>query len=147
PWSSAQAWRTLLAQTPAQRIGVDVEDIADALEGEDHGAVFRLQPCTRLIEQAPCFRIARVAIPAIAVDGVPEHRQHEAALALERLAPGERRTEAVDDEDVGFEHFGILALRRRGRSRCVSPLSAARRWKAERTRSAATTRGWVPGPL
>jgi len=37
--------------------------------------------------------------PAIAVDGVPEHRQHEPALPLERRAPRERRTE----EDVRLE--------------------------------------------
>jgi len=53
------------------------------------------------MKQAPSFRVARPATPVIAVDGVPEHRQHEPALPLERPAPKELRT--VGDEDVGLE--------------------------------------------
>ena len=53
-----------------------------------------------LIEHEPRCRVVRPATPAIAVDGIPEHRQHEPALPLERLAPGVRWTELAGGEDV-----------------------------------------------
>jgi len=115
-----------LAQTPAEIVRVDVEDVTDALEGEGGAAICRLHPCARLIEQEPRCRFARPTIPAIAVDGVPEHRQHEPALPLERLAPRERRTE----EDVRLErrleeiiHRHLVMLRISGTGR---PAGAAR---------------------
>ena len=46
---------------PAQIVHVDVEAVADALEGEDCPAIGRLQPRARLIEQEPRCGVARPA--------------------------------------------------------------------------------------
>src|SRR5438093_10107767 len=122
PSSPPVASVTRFAQTAAEIVGVDVEGLADALEGEERVAIPRLHPGSRLVEQEPRGRVAGPVTPAIAVEGVLEYRQHEQALALHRLASGENAL--LGEEDVGLE---------RGRRVCgpvhamTSPMGSGRR--------------------
>src|SRR5439155_20183935 len=59
---------TRLAQTSAEIVGIDVEGLADALEGDERVVIPRLHPCARLVEQEPRGPVAGPAILAIAVE-------------------------------------------------------------------------------
>jgi len=70
------------AQASAHELRADLEGVADALEGEQHAAVPRLEPLLRLLEQLACNGSARAGIALVADDGVLEDREHEETLAL-----------------------------------------------------------------
>ena len=70
------------AQPSAHELRADLEGVADALEGEQHAAVPRLEPLLRLLEQVACTRSARAGIALVADDGVLEDGEHEETLAL-----------------------------------------------------------------
>src|SRR6516162_2995868 len=70
------------AQAPAQVLGLDAEHIADILEGEDPAIVVALDPLLRIVEELLATRIARSRELAEHVDGIFEHCDHQAALAI-----------------------------------------------------------------
>src|SRR5262249_9680853 len=70
------------AQAPTQVLGLDTEHIADILKGEDPAIVVALDPLLRILEELLATRIARSREFAEHIDGIFEHCDHQAALAI-----------------------------------------------------------------
>src|SRR5207249_6238116 len=99
----------LLAPFPeptAHVLRVDLERVADVLEGEEPDAIRGRDPLARLIVHLAAARVPRVRVLLVAVDRVLEDRQHEEALALEPSLPAEGREELGGQENVRLEEAG-----------------------------------------
>src|SRR5207249_3477959 len=92
-----------LAETAPHVLGADLERVADVLEGEEPGAVFRADPLASLIEHLVTARLPRVRVLLVTVDGVLQDGEHEQALALESALAAKRREELGRQENVRLE--------------------------------------------
>src|SRR5262249_58716271 len=99
----AETTLTPLPETAPYVVGVDLEGLADVLEGEEPGAVHRQHPLPRLLEHLPPPRVAGVRVLLVAVDGILEHREHEEPLAFETTRPPECREVLCGEKNVAFE--------------------------------------------
>src|SRR5690242_14622899 len=80
-----------LSEAAADVLRVDLERVADVLEGEEPGAIFRADPLARLVVHLAPAWIPGVRVLLVTVDGILEDGQHEKALALESAFAPERR--------------------------------------------------------
>src|SRR5262245_30371066 len=65
-------------QPAPQVLGLDTEHVADVLEGEDPGALVALDPLLRVTEHLLPAGVAGACQLAVHIDGVLEHRDHQA---------------------------------------------------------------------
>src|SRR5262249_60855095 len=69
-------------QAATQVLGLDAEHVTDVLEGEYPAVVVALDPLLGIVEELLPTRVARSRELAEDVDGVLEHCDHQAALAI-----------------------------------------------------------------
>src|SRR5256712_9116123 len=100
--------RALLPHTePAPEIvGIEPEDVADVLEGEEPRLVGILDPLLGLVEELLAAGVLRPGLLAVHVDRVLEHGDHETALAVMLAAPADPIEELRRQQGVGLEEPG-----------------------------------------
>src|SRR5207247_4572680 len=81
-----------LSEPAADVLRVDLERVADVLEGEEPDAIRGRDPFARLLVHLAAARIPRVRVLLVAVDRVLEDGQHEESLALEPALRSEEHT-------------------------------------------------------
>ena len=89
---------------PASHVrGVDVEHVADVLEGEQPRAIAILDPLLRLPEQLLVARLLRPGLLPVHVHGVLEDCDHQPALAVVLDPPADSIEELRRQQGVGRE--------------------------------------------
>src|SRR5262249_10352314 len=90
-------------QPAADVSGVEVEHVADVLEGEEPRTIGVLDPLLRLAEELLVARILGRDLLAVNVDGVLQDGDHQASLAVELRAPANPPEVLRREECVGLE--------------------------------------------
>src|SRR2546428_2820517 len=100
--------RALLPHTEPtpEIVGIEPEDVADVLEGEEPALVGILDPLLGLVEELLAAGVLRPGLLAVHVDRVLEHGDHETALAVMLAAPADPIEELRRQQGVGLEEPG-----------------------------------------